>query len=306
MVLRAINGVPADRLAYNAMLELVGHHGGDIRGLTLTFQRAEQRQAEREAEAAAFAEQQAAEEVALAAATEQLQGVAGVAVEGLPQPELNDVYLPGEHERWPRFESGQGKHLYRSSVRNWVLHDTFDPEESAVDACIPAVNGLLPVGEREWSYRTDEHQIAVVSLLGCETAEVKVAKQQKAQRFAASELERIRRAMDEKEQTTQTRDEGAAAVGMRIDQTKDEHRQAKRKRFEAAEATLGAPILGISKAALIDIQRQWLSEPCEIVTALRDVPAEDPESGVLSLVEGHVIMVLSKAAGEVFRAVVDG
>ena len=78
----------------------------------------------------------------------------------------------------------------------------------------------------------------------------------------------------------------------------------KRKRFEAAEATLGAPILGISKAALIDIQRQWLSEPCEIVTALRDVPAE--REGALPLVEGHVITVLSKAAGEVFHAVVDG
>ena len=86
----------------------------------------------------------------------------------------------------------------------------------------------------------------------------------------------------------------------------EDRRHAKRHRFEAAEATLGAPILGISKAALIDIQRQWLSEPCEIVTALRDVPAEDPESGVLPLVEGHVITVLSKAAGEVFHAVVDG
>eukprot|EP01045_Picozoa_sp_COSAG04_P037660 COSAG04_NODE_9725_length_836_cov_2.635007_1_plen_67_part_10 len=41
---------------------------------------------------------------------------------------------------------------------------------------------------------------------------------------------------------------------------------AQRRRFEAAEATLGAPILGVSKAALIDIQRQWRSEPCEIVT----------------------------------------
>ena len=72
----------------------------------------------------------------------------------------------------------------------------------------------------------------------------------------------------------------------------------------SAEATLGAPILGISKAALIDIQRQWLSEPCEIVIVLRDVPAE--REGALPLVEGHVITVLSKAAGEVFHAVVDG
>ena len=41
MILRAINGVPADRLAYNAILELVGEYGGDIRGLTLSFQREE-------------------------------------------------------------------------------------------------------------------------------------------------------------------------------------------------------------------------------------------------------------------------
>jgi len=37
-VLKAINGVPADRLAYNAISELVGEYGGDIRGLTLSFQ----------------------------------------------------------------------------------------------------------------------------------------------------------------------------------------------------------------------------------------------------------------------------
>ena len=73
-------------------------------------------------------------------------------------------------------------------------------------------------------------------------------------------------------------------------------RRTPRRRVEAAEATLGAPILRISKAALIDIQRHWLSEPCEIVTALRDVPADDPGSGVLPLVEGHVITVLSKTA----------
>ena len=91
---------------------------------------------------------------------------------------------------------------------------------------------------------------------------------------------------------------------VRTNQTDEEQRHAKRRRLEAAEATLGAPILGISKAALIDIQRQWLSEPCEVVTALRNVPAE--REGALPLVEGHVITVLSKAAGEVFHAVVDG
>ena len=42
MVLRAINGVPVERLAYNAVLELTGHEGADIRGLTLTLQHAEE------------------------------------------------------------------------------------------------------------------------------------------------------------------------------------------------------------------------------------------------------------------------
>ena len=42
---------------------------------------------------------------ALAAATEQLQGVAGVAVEGLPQPELNGVYLPAGE--WTHLWSGE-------------------------------------------------------------------------------------------------------------------------------------------------------------------------------------------------------
>ena len=100
------------------------------------------------------------------------------------------------------------------------------------------------------------------------------------------------------EETSPTEDGGEATRGT------DARLLAQRRRFEAAEATLGAPILGISKAALIDIQRQWLSEPCEIVTALRDVPAE--REGALPLVEGHVITVLSKVAGEVFHAVVDG
>jgi len=68
----------------------------------------------------------------------------------------------------------------------------------------------------------------------------------------------------------------------------------------------GAPVvaMGVSKAFLKQAYEQWLSEPCEIVTALRDVPAE--REGALPLVQGHVITVLSKAAGEVFHAVVDG
>ena len=35
MVLRSINSVPAGRLAYSAICELIGLHGGDIRGLSL-------------------------------------------------------------------------------------------------------------------------------------------------------------------------------------------------------------------------------------------------------------------------------
>ena len=57
----------------------------------------------------------AAEKAAvLAAAINQLHGIAGVAIEGLPLPEYNSVYLPaGSHEGWPRFEGGEGTHLFR-------------------------------------------------------------------------------------------------------------------------------------------------------------------------------------------------
>ena len=38
----------------------------------------------------------------------------------------------------------------------------------------------------------------------------------------------------------------------------------------------GAPVvaMGVSKAFLKQAYEQWMGEPCEIVTALRDVPAE--------------------------------
>merc|ERR1712093_658753 len=62
--------------------------------------------------------------------------------------------------------------------------------------------------------------------------------------------------------------------------------------------------MGVSKAFLKQAYEQWMGEPCEIVTALRDVPAE--REGALPLVKGHVITVLSKTAGEVFHARVDG
>eukprot|EP01045_Picozoa_sp_COSAG04_P004934 COSAG04_NODE_222_length_19676_cov_26.070991_9_plen_725_part_00 len=213
MVLRAINGVPAERLAYNAVLELVGHHGGDIRGLMLTFQRTEQREVE------------------------------------------------------------------------------------------------LRLARQQQAQMEEEKEAEEKRKL------VEKARREQAECFASQELQRLRQAREErKAQVTQPAEnegdlevEAGQAEEQRLSKRQvEEQRLAKRRRFEAAEATLGAPILGISKAALIDIQRQWLSEPCEIVTALRDVPVEDPESGVLPLVEGHVITVLSKTAGEVFHAVVDG
>ena len=50
----------------------------------------------------------------LATATRQLTGLAAVVVEGLPKREYNSVYLPaGSHEGWPRFEGGEGTHLFR-------------------------------------------------------------------------------------------------------------------------------------------------------------------------------------------------
>ena len=61
-----------------------------------------------------------AEQTACNAAKEQLTDVAGVTIEGMPQAEFNSVYLPvGEHEGWVRFESAEGKHLYRLIDLDW-------------------------------------------------------------------------------------------------------------------------------------------------------------------------------------------
>eukprot|EP01045_Picozoa_sp_COSAG04_P005032 COSAG04_NODE_227_length_19396_cov_29.887547_13_plen_1562_part_00 len=92
---------------------------------------------------------------ALAAATEQLQDVAGVAVEGLPQPKLNDVYLPaGDHEGWPRFESGQGKRLYYTPAkRRWRVSTKLDCPTS--DAYCDVPDGLLPLRGQTWQVYDD-------------------------------------------------------------------------------------------------------------------------------------------------------
>ena len=114
------------------------------------------------------------EEKLLFAATEQLQGVAGIAVEGLPQLELNDVYLPaGDHEGWPRFESGQGKHLYRFvKDGEWYLWDKLDQDSDEVpSAYISASDGLLPVGEHEWTCGEEDHTLTAILLQSAEGME---------------------------------------------------------------------------------------------------------------------------------------
>eukprot|EP01045_Picozoa_sp_COSAG04_P022624 COSAG04_NODE_2583_length_3896_cov_90.326574_2_plen_556_part_00 len=112
----------------------------------------------------------AAEAAALAAATEQLEDVAGVAVEGLPHPELNDVYLPaGEHEGWPRFESGQGRHLYCiTALRVWALRASFDPNARDAKAYVRVEDGLLPTAEHRWRCGREDHATTMTLLRSAE------------------------------------------------------------------------------------------------------------------------------------------
>lgn len=60
-----------------------------------------------------------------------------------PQSELNDVYLAaGEHEGWPRFESGQGMYLYyRTGSKRWFINVKFTPHQDGCQACIDAHAG---------------------------------------------------------------------------------------------------------------------------------------------------------------------
>ena len=73
--------------------------------------------------------------------------------------EFEDHKGCNETKGWLRFESAEGKHLYRHiDLQQWFLRDKFDPESTlalahvaAVDARQAAVDSLLPVGEQQWT-----------------------------------------------------------------------------------------------------------------------------------------------------------
>ena len=97
----------------------------------------------------------AAELWPLQAAKAQLGEALGVAVAGLPvqRNEYNSVYrVAGKHEGWPRFESAEGKHLFRHVAGGeWMLASRFPPAAGQADgASVRALGGALPIGEREW------------------------------------------------------------------------------------------------------------------------------------------------------------
>ena len=86
------------------------------------------------------------------AAQIQLAELAGLAVEGVPQQDHNGVYLPvGVHDGWTRFESAEGKHLFRASGE-WVMLGRFDLDHAAGSAAgfTKADDATLPLGAREW------------------------------------------------------------------------------------------------------------------------------------------------------------
>ena len=97
----------------------------------------------------------ATEAAALAAIDVQMQGVAAVAIEGVPEESClgegyNDVYLSaGRHAGWLRFASEAGKHLYYYSVFGaWFLHSDYTSAGQGVAAVDSG--GALPLGEAEW------------------------------------------------------------------------------------------------------------------------------------------------------------
>ena len=115
------------------------------------------------------------EAAAKATAHAQLADIRAVSFEGLPASllEYTGVYLAaGEHEGWLRFESAQGRHLYRCiAKRRWYLMDKFTPDSSSRDAYIEAGGGLLPVGEQEWEVYGEsgwQDQSLTVALLASE------------------------------------------------------------------------------------------------------------------------------------------
>ena len=93
------------------------------------------------------AAKEAAEAAACTAAKEQLADAAGATVEGMPKAEYNAVYLwIGDHDGCLRFESPEGKHLYRQiERREWQLADRFDSDAEYTQAAeIKTPDGMLP------------------------------------------------------------------------------------------------------------------------------------------------------------------
>ena len=129
---------------------------------------------------------------ACTAARQQLAGVAGVMIEGVPKVEFNSVYLPaGEHEGWLRFESADGKHLHRQiEQREWQLADGFDPSAKGFEKPrIETQDGLLPTGSNRWTLfdgtaKKFIQEMLAVSLLAAGAEEVKEAERRLAEREA--------------------------------------------------------------------------------------------------------------------------
>ena len=152
-------------------------------------------------------------EAALAAATEQLADVAGVTLEGHPSPQYNSLYLPaGEHEGWPRFESAEGKHLYRHiEGEKWFVAAKFEPDTRKRAASALTPHGRLPVGTSDWHIAKVQYQPLTVALLGAaELAEYRAEQARaEADREAGEKAEEVAAALAATEQLT-----GVLGVGV--------------------------------------------------------------------------------------------
>eukprot|EP01045_Picozoa_sp_COSAG04_P010135 COSAG04_NODE_612_length_11991_cov_17.359569_3_plen_646_part_00 len=152
----------------------------------------------------------------LAVATRQLGGVAGVAVEGMPQPDFNGVYLPaGDHEGWPRFESAEGKHLFRSLLRDrWYIAPTFDRDgkrrTAEVDDKTP---GELCIGHNVWRVLhkkklQDGHvtvQVLTVEQVSTQTQRLRLVREQQQAQLEANKQEREAQALAEKKASAEAK-----------------------------------------------------------------------------------------------------
>ena len=85
----------------------------------------------------------------------------GVCVEGmLGATEYNGVYAAaGETEGRPRYQNGEGKHLYRSIDSRWCMGSAFDPavKDPKCRAHTAAASGPLPVGRHAWRVLHNKH-----------------------------------------------------------------------------------------------------------------------------------------------------